>query len=162
MKTLNKEQIEQFHRDGFLLVRGLYSADETKEISQWTDEVAGAPEVPGHYMMYFETSGVDSSGIVSRIEDFVSFHQGFAALITRQRMRQAVSGLFGETAVLFKDKINFKLPGGDGFKEHQDVQTGWDEYADLHITPMVAVDETNADNGSVEMIRGMHKQGLLG
>ena len=48
---LSKQQIEQFHRDGFLLVRGMYNAEEMKDISQWTDEVAGSPEVPGHYMM---------------------------------------------------------------------------------------------------------------
>lgn len=51
-------------------------------------------------------------------EQIEQFHRGFAALITRRRMQQAVSELFGETALLFKDKINFKLPGGDGFKEH--------------------------------------------
>jgi ectoine hydroxylase-related dioxygenase (phytanoyl-CoA dioxygenase family) len=77
-------------------------------------------------------------------------------------MQQAVSELFGEEAVLFKDKINFKLPGGDGFKEHQDVQAGWDEFADLHITAMVAIDATNEANGSLEMIAGMHTQGVLG
>jgi ectoine hydroxylase-related dioxygenase (phytanoyl-CoA dioxygenase family) len=77
-------------------------------------------------------------------------------------MQQAVSELFGEEAVLFKDKINFKLPGGDGFKEHQDVQAGWDAFADLHITAMIAIDETNEANGSLEMIAGMHTQGVLG
>jgi hypothetical protein len=159
---LNKEQIEQFHRDGFLLVRGLYSSEEMKDISQWTNDVAGSPEKAGHYMMYFEPSKLDGSRIISRIEDFVSFHEGFAELITRRRMQEAVSDLFVETAVLFKDKMIFKLPGGDGFKEHQDVQAGWDDYADLHITAMIAIDETNADNGSVEMVPGMHKQGLLG
>jgi len=159
---LSKQQIDQFHRDGFLLVRGMYSADEMKDISRWTDEVAGSSEKAGHYMMYFESSKQDGSRIISRIEDFVSFHEGFAELITRRRMQEAVSELFGETAVLFKDKINFKLPGGDGFKEHQDVQAGWDDYADLHITVMIAIDETNAENGSVEMIPGMHKRGLLG
>ena len=159
---LSNEQIEQFHRDGFLLVRGMYSPEEMKDISQWTGDVAGSPEIPGHYMMYFESSKQDGSRIISRIEDFVSFHDGFAELITRRRMQQAVSELFGEKAVLFKDKINFKLPGGDGFKEHQDVQAGWDDYAALHITAMVAIDGTNEANGSVEMIPGMHKQGLLG
>jgi len=159
---LSKQQIEQFHRDGFLLVRAMYSPAEMEDISQWTDEVATSPERPGHYMMYFESSKTDGSRIISRIEDFVSFHQGFAELITGQRMQQAVSDLFGEPAALFKDKINFKLPGGDGFKEHQDVQAGWDDYANLHITAMVAIDETNENNGSVEMIPGMHKQGLLG
>jgi len=159
---LNQEQIDQFHRDGFLVVRGMYSPEEMEEISRWTDEVASSPEKPGHYMMYFEASKKDGSRIISRIEDFVSFHEGFAKLITRRRMAQAVSDLFGEPAVLFKDKINFKLPGGDGFKEHQDVQAGWDDYAKLHITAMIAIDETNAENGSVEMIPGMHKKGLLG
>ena len=157
---LSKEQIEQFDRDGFLVVRGMYNEADMQEISRWTDEVAGSPEVPGHSMMYFEPSRQDGSRIISRIEDFVSFHEGFAALITRRRMQQAVSDLLGEPAVLFKDKINFKLPGGDGFKEHQDVQAGWDDYAKLHITAMIAIDETNAQNGSVEMIPGMHKQGL--
>ena len=159
---LSKQQVEQFHRDGFLVVRGLYNAEEMKDISRWTDEVSNSPEVPGHYMMYFEASKQDGARIISRIEDFVSFHEGFAKLITRRRMQQAVSDLFGEQAVLFKDKINFKLPGGDGFKEHQDVQAGWDDYAKLHITAMIAIDETNAENGSVEMIPGMHKKGLLG
>ena len=159
---LSKEQIDQFHRDGFLLVRGMYNPAEMEDISRWTDEVSGSPEIAGHYMMYFEPSKQDGSRIISRIEDFVSFHEGFAELITRRRMQTAVSDLFGEPAVLFKDKINFKLPGGDGFKEHQDVQAGWDDYAPLHITAMIAIDETNEANGSVEMIPGMHKQGLLG
>ncbi|HEY5776808.1 MAG TPA: phytanoyl-CoA dioxygenase family protein [Xanthomonadales bacterium] len=159
---LSQQQIEQFHRDGFLVVRGMYNRQEMDEITRWTEEVANSPEKPGHYMMYFEASKQDGSRIISRIEDFVSFHEGFARLITRRRMQQAVSDLFGEPAVLFKDKINFKLPGGDGFKEHQDVQAGWDAYGKLHITAMVAIDETNAENGSVEMIPGMHKRGLLG
>ena len=30
-----------------------------------------------------------------------------------------VSDLFDEPAVLFKEKINFKLPGGGGFLAHQ-------------------------------------------
>ena len=56
MKTeriLSQQQVEQFHRDGFLVVRGMYSPGETVVISGWTDEVASMPEVPGKYMMYF-------------------------------------------------------------------------------------------------------------
>lgn len=160
--VLTKSQIEQFHRDGFLVVRSMYSVEEIESICEWTDEVAAGPEVPGKTMMYFESSQLDGSRILCRIENFVPYHDGFSTLITQKRMQQAVSELFGEQAVLFKDKINFKLPGGDGFKEHQDVQAGWDDYADLHITAMVALDETNAANGSLEMIAGMHKQGILG
>jgi hypothetical protein len=161
-RVLTDGQIEQFHRDGFLAVRGMFSAQEVSEISQWTNEIANAPEVPGKYMMYFEQSQDDGSRILCRIENFVPYHDGFSTLITARRMRHAVSELFGEEAVLFKDKINFKLPGGDGFKEHQDVQAGWDEFANLHITAMIAIDETNEKNGSLEMIAGMHRRGVLG
>jgi ectoine hydroxylase-related dioxygenase (phytanoyl-CoA dioxygenase family) len=161
-RILSDGQIERFHRNGFLVVRGMYSQQEVEAISQWTEEVAAAPEVPGKYMMYFEESQEDATRILCRIENFVPYHEGFSSLITKRRMQLAVSELFGEPAVLFKDKINFKLPGGDGFREHQDAQAGWDDYADLHITAMIAVDETNAENGSLEMIAGMHRRGLLG
>lgn len=161
-KVLSQEQIESFQRHGYVQVRGLYSAAEMQEISAWTDEVAGYPETPGKQMMYFETSQVDGDRILCRIENFVPYHEGFSNLTITRRMQQAVSELFGEEAVLFKDKINFKLPGGDGFKQHQDVQAGWDEFAGIHTTAMVAIDETNADNGSLEILLGQHKKGLLG
>ena len=161
-RVLSEEQVAQFHRDGYLLVRGMYSKEEVADISRWTNEVAGSPEEPGRDWKYFEQSQTDGSRILCRIENFVPFHEGFSELITRRRMHQAICELFGEEAVLFKDKINFKLPGGDGFREHQDVQAGWDDYADLHITAMIAIDETNEENGSLEMIAGMHDQGVLG
>ena len=165
MKTeriLSEEQVTRFRRDGFLLVRGMYSKDEVADISRWTDEIARSPEVAGRDWKYFENSKNDESRILCRVENFVPFHEGFSRLITARRMQQAVSELFGEEAVLFKDKINFKLPGGDGFREHQDVQAGWDDYASLHITAMIAIDETNEENGSLEMIAGMHDKGVLG
>ncbi len=161
-RVLSDAQVESFHRDGYVLVRGLYSPDEIRQISDWTDEVAAYPEIPGKYMMYYEPSQATGERILCRIENFVPYHDGFSKLITTRRMQQAVSELFGETAVLFKDKINFKLPGGDGFREHQDVQAGWDEFASIHLTAMVAIDETNEQNGSLEMLPGQHNKGLLG
>jgi hypothetical protein len=161
-RILSDAQVEQFGRDGFLVVRGMYSAKDVAEITRWTEEVAASPEQPGRDWKYFEQSQDDSSRILCRIENFVPFHAGFSSLITRRRMQQAVSELFGEEAVLFKDKINFKLPGGDGFREHQDVQAGWHDYATLHITAMIAIDATNEENGSLEMIPGLHREGVLG
>jgi ectoine hydroxylase-related dioxygenase (phytanoyl-CoA dioxygenase family) len=159
---LTEDQVSQFRRDGFLVVRGMYSAAEISQISDWADEVAAFPEEPGKTMMYFETSQESRRRILCRVENFVPYHEGFRQLITARRMSQAVAELLREPVVLFKDKINFKLPGGDGFREHQDVQAGWNEFADLHVTAMLAIDETNALNGSLEMIAGMHTRGILG
>ncbi|MDX1379927.1 MAG: phytanoyl-CoA dioxygenase family protein [Xanthomonadales bacterium] len=160
-RVFTDDQVAAFRRDGFLVVRGMYDADEMREILAWTREIEHAPERPGGTWMYFEQSKADGSRILSRVENFVPHHEGFRRLITTRKMQQAVSELFGEPAVLFKDKINFKLPGGDGFKPHQDVQAGWDDFASLHITAMVAIDATNEANGSLEMLPGMHDRGLL-
>ncbi len=161
-RALTDDQVAQFRRDGYLLVPGLYSADEMADITAWTDTLATSPEAPGRDWKYFEESKANGDRILCRIENFVPVHKGFSQLIQSRKMQQAVSELFGETAVLFKDKINFKLPGGNGFEAHQDVQAGWDAYASLHITAMVAIDATTAENGSLEMQPRMHKKGLLG
>ena len=159
---LSEQQLADFNRDGYLLIEGLYSEAETRDIISWTDEVANYPEVPGKYMMYFEQSQVDDSRILSRVEDFEPWHSGFSHLFNDERMKGYCGQLFGEEAVLYKDKINFKMPGGDGFKAHQDVQAGWDRYASLHITAMVSVDATTVENGCLEMAPGKHRQGLIG
>jgi hypothetical protein len=155
--------IEDFQRDGFVMAPGLFDADEMRQISAWTDEVQAGPETPGRAMMYFEPSLLHPrQRVLQRVENFCPFHPGFAALCDGAKLRGAVSRLFGEPAVLFKDKINFKLPGGDGFKPHQDQQAGWSAYADLFITAMVSIDATTAENGCLELCAGQHTQGLLG
>lgn len=159
---LSEEQLVQFERDGYLLVKGLYNEAETRNVIRWTEEVAAYPEIPGKYMMYFEQSHIDGSRILSRVEDFEPWHEGFSQLFNDERMKGCTSQLFGEEAVLYKDKINFKMPGGDGFKAHQDIQAGWDRYASLHITVMLSVDATTLENGCLEMAPGQHRQGLIG
>ncbi len=159
MASLN----EVFQRDGVVTVPGLFDAEEIRQISAWTDEIQAQPEVPGGVMMYFEPSLLrPGERVLQRVENFCPFHARFAALCDGDKLRGAVSSLFGEPAVLFKDKINFKLPGGDGFKPHQDQQAGWSTYADLFITAMVSIDATTAENGGLELCAGHHTRGLLG
>ena len=59
--------------------------------------------------------------------------------------------------MLFKDKVNFKLPGGGGFEAHQDAQAGWNEYASQFITFALAVDRTTRENGCLELAHWKHR-----
>src|SRR5690242_1758290 len=134
---------ETFRRDGFVVVPGLFDAGEMRDISDWTGEVQAQPETPGRAMMDSERRLLQpGERVLQRVENFCPFHAGFASLCDGEKLRGTVGRLFGEPAVLFKDKINFKLPGGDGFKPHQDQQAGWSVYADLFITAMVSIDPT--------------------
>jgi hypothetical protein len=119
-----------------------FGAAEMKDLARWTDEVENYPETPGKFMMYFEKSlknGQDR--LLNRLENFYPYHDGFRALFDGAKLRGAVAELLGEPAILFKDKINFKMPGGDGFKPHQDQQAGWGTYTDFFITALVSIDE---------------------
>ncbi len=159
---LTQEQIRTFHDDGFLVARGMYSHREMEDIARWTSEIEAWPETPGRHMMYFEKSRLDGSRILNRMENFYPYHEGFQRLFDGEKMRGSVGQLFGEPAVLFKDKVNFKLPGGDGFKPHQDVQAGWDRYGSLHISVLLCIDEATTENGCLELVKGFHNRGVVG
>lgn len=159
---LSHDQIARFHREGHVAVKALFDESEVRALAAWTDELHALPEVPGKYMKYFEDAGEPGKRMLCRVENFYPYHAGFAALFDGPKLRGAASQLFGEAAVLFKDKINFKLPGGGGFAPHQDVQAGWDRYASLHISVLVSIDEATIANGCLELARGCHDRGLIG
>lgn len=114
-------------------------------------------------MVYYEDSVIAGAGkVVSRVENFCPYHKAFDRLMREGPLVAAVSQLLGSEAVLFKEKVNMKMPGGDGFKPHQDAQAGWNSYASFYITALVSVDPATVENGCLEMVRGWHDKGLVG
>jgi ectoine hydroxylase-related dioxygenase (phytanoyl-CoA dioxygenase family) len=106
-------------------------------------------------MMYFEKSLKEPGRrIINRIENFYPYHEGFRELFDDRRIRGRVSELLGETSVMFKEKINFKYPGGDGFKHHQDQAAGWGKYGGLFISVLISVDDATIENGCLEIVSG--------
>ncbi len=158
--VISDEQIDAFKNDGFLVVRQGFDADEMKQIDTWTKELVALPEASGKHWVYHEKSlKGDDADLIGRIENIAPFHDGFAEL--SQVLRAPVAQLLGEEAELFKEKVNFKMPGGDGFKPHQDSQAGWDHYADFFISALVSIDEATPENGCLKMVSGHHQRGLF-
>jgi hypothetical protein len=163
LRLCTEAELAAYRRDGFLVARGLFDATETARLQAWTDEVQAWPEVPGRWMVYGERSLTEPGRrLVNRLENVYPYHSGFHALFGGDKLRGRVSELFGEPAVLFKDKINFKLPGGGGFEPHQDQQAGWSAYASLFVTALVAIDDATAENGCLELAAAQHGRGLIG
>lgn len=158
--TITDEQIGAFERDGYLVLRQAFDADDMARIDAWTDELLALPEESGkHWVFHEESLKGDGADLISRIENIAPFHAGFAELSTA--LKAPVGRLLGEEAVLFKEKVNFKMPGGDGFKPHQDSQAGWDAYADFYISVLVSIDEATVENGCIQICAGHHKRGLF-
>ena len=136
---LTEQQIKLFRRMGFLVLPKAFSASVSEEIKHWVDEVAALPEEIGKHWVYHEKSLLDTTSIlINRIENMTPFHKGLSNLA--DSFIPSCGQLFGEKAVLFKDKINFKMPGGEGFKPHQDSQAGWEVYAKYFINVMFCIE----------------------
>jgi ectoine hydroxylase-related dioxygenase (phytanoyl-CoA dioxygenase family) len=162
-RRLTAQQRSDFERDGYLVLRGAFAGAETRAIRLWTEALAAAPEVSGRHWVYREESRHGTGvRIVQRIENFCPFHDGYDRFVRHGALIELVADLFGEAAVLFKEKINFKMPGGAGFKPHQDQQAGWDRFAPIFITALVSIDAATLANGCLEIAARRHKQGLLG
>lgn len=160
---LSAAQRSDFDRDGYLALPGLFTPEEIARVGAAIDQLAARPPSKGNEMAYFEQSVTEPARqVLSRIEKFIEHDATLRAFVLDPRLGGVAAELLGEEAVLFKEKINFKLPGGRGFEPHQDIQPGWDTYADFFLSALVTIDPSTTANGCLELSPGHHKRGLLG
>ena len=72
------------------------------------------------------------------------------------QMVAVASELLNSEAVLYKEKINYKLAGGAGYSPHQDAPAY--RFIETHISCMVAVDDATEENGCLEVVSGLHHE----
>ncbi len=157
---LTEQQVLEFEKNGYLIVRGAFGPEAIGLLKSWSEELCARPEEPGKHWVYHEKSKLDAHvDLINRIENISPFHSGFAEL--SEILKAPTAQLLGEEAVLFKEKINFKMPGGEGFKPHQDSQAGWEDYADYFVSVMVTIDEATIENGCLQLVAGQHQRGLF-
>jgi 2-aminoethylphosphonate dioxygenase len=156
MTYLTSDQVSFFNSNGYLAVPGLFNIDEVSLLSEYSDDLEVWPEVRGKYMKYYE----DDKALINRIENFLPYHHKMNALLHQSRFVERLSLLFDDAPVLFKDKINYKKPGGSDFKPHQDIQAGWQTYAQNFISVAIALDETTVENGCLQIGVGNYRPEL--
>ena len=162
-RNASVEDCAHMRRDGYLVVRDFFRPSEVAELLHWTEELQAAPEVSGSHWVYREDSvSQPTRRVIQRIENFCPYHEGFDRFIRDGALSRWTADLMGGPVVLFKDKINFKMPDGAGFKAHQDQQAGWSTYAPLFVTAMVTLDAATVANGCLEIAAGRHREGLIG
>ena len=150
-------------RDGYLVVRDFFDDATVAALLGWTEELQAAPERPGAHWVYHEDSLTQPGRrVIQRIENFCPFHPAFDEVVRHAALARWTAALMHGPVVLFKEKINFKMPGGPGFKAHQDQQAGWTTYAPLFVTALVTIDRATLENGCLEMAPGLHRRGLIG
>lgn len=163
---LNEQQVADFGRDGFLVLRGALDPERVAEVRAWVDEITGWASTDGPGLHHFEQT--DAGPTLARSEDLVPHHAGVRALLTEGLLVDVTGDLFaacapagGENdqgALLYKEKINYKQPGGGGFAPHQDAPAY--RFVDHHISVMVPLDPATVASGCLWAARG-HTRGML-
>jgi hypothetical protein len=139
---------------GALLIDGFLAADRLKTVRRWVDDIEARPASKNGLLQYDETTP-DGRTVRCRTENIVPFHAGLRALLTEGPAPGIAGALLGEPAVLYKEKINYKQSGGAGFAAHQDAPAY--PFVRSTITCMIAIDDSTADNGCLEIVEGMHR-----
>ena len=139
-----------WNQNHYLVLRNLFSDPLVDEIKTWINELSNWPEMPGKWMKYFEKSLTTDERLLCRVENFVPYHNKLRSFICSKKLFATLGQLMGEEACLFKEKINFKYPGGSGFGAHQDAPAFTTFGQKYHITMMVSVDSATVENGCME------------
>ena len=97
-----------FDEHGWVVIETL-DEEGVQKLRQWVEEISSWRDEDGHWLHYREMT--DFGPKLCRTENFTPFHDGFRKLLTTGVMLDSASLLMGEQAVLYKEKINYKLIG---------------------------------------------------
>ena len=122
--------------------RGVVSGSGVAELQEWTSVVESWPAGSHAWGHYAELTPTGEA--ICRTENVSACHGGFRGLVDGP-LGELSSSVLGVEVVAFKDKLNYKQPGGAGFSPHQDLAAypGATEV----ISILVAVDECSLESG---------------
>ena len=156
--VLTPEEVAAFHRDGFVIRRGLFSQDE---IGPLMEACRADPDVDGSVV------GIaDSQGNMQEVVTWTDLTEGefLCDIIRLERMVDATEQLLEQPIYHWHSKLSMKRPGALGrWDWHQDYAYWYHEgclYPDM-LTVTVALDKCDESNGCLRLIEGSHKFGRI-
>jgi len=149
---------EHLAQHGWAVVNQPQGVDTT-QLREWTEEIfalgmmSKGRDLQGVWHHY-EALDAPRYTALTRSENFASNHRGMRSLLLDDAspIAKVVGETWGMPVTLYKEKINYKQPGGSGYTAHQDAPA----YPELkrHITCLCPVDDMGLDNGCLEFASG--------
>ncbi len=160
---LSQEQVEQYHRDGFLVLEGLLSETEVGTLRQRVEDIAaGRVPFPEEGLEYEPGAKEHRRNIdnLRKINSCAEHDPFFLQHARNPAILEVVEALLGQDIKFFGDQLFMKPPGGMEKTYHQDS-------AYFNIDPMalvsswVALDDVTIENGCMWVVPGSHRDGLV-
>ncbi|MEM1335241.1 MAG: phytanoyl-CoA dioxygenase family protein [Actinomycetota bacterium] len=150
------DSLARWASDGWLVADDAVSGDRLDSLRDAVDELEDWARSDGPGLHHFEQTSLGPA--IARSERFADVHIELGAFVRSTAVTDLMADLFGEPAVLFKEKVNYKHPGGAGFAPHQDAAAY--RFVDHHISVMVPLDPATVASGCLWFARG-HQHGSL-
>lgn len=139
---------------GYVLQPRLLDTDAVETVRAWLDDIQAKGPGEARDMRYYESSVLDGDArVLIRIECFLDDYPDLSGPLLTAALLGRVEQLMREHVVLFKDKVNFKLPGARADTMHYDHAGGWAPYATRFLTVAIAIDPNRADNAAMRFVR---------
>lgn len=153
-----KKYKNDLQQNGFLLLKNYFNPEEISQIISFKKQLEDLREEKGKWMIYYEEKNEEN--LKSRIENFTNYHPNIKTFLDENIM-PLLNNICEDKMTLFKDKINWKLPNGNGFKPHQD-HPAWD---DFNVSRFYSValfgNPSTIQNGCLEISSGKNNIGVL-
>ncbi|HTL53185.1 MAG TPA: phytanoyl-CoA dioxygenase family protein [Planctomycetota bacterium] len=157
--TLTPAQIDQYRRDGYVVVESLFSKGELARTRDVIDEMTRAAIASGadyKKVLELEPELIDGQRVARRIYDPFEQHEQFRALATSPKMLDRVEALIGPDLMIHHSKLNMKPPRvGSAVEWHQDLTYFPHTNSDL-VTTLVYLDDATPENGCLQVLPGEH------
>ena len=171
LHRLTAEQVHEFHRNGFLVVEDLLTAQETDALSDHVDRIASGqlPHIP---QASIQLEPVFRSGeraitnqvlSVRKLYDIAVYDEQIWAHVTRINIVEIIMDLLGVKDIkMYGDQLFMKAPKtGSAQAWHQDSASWRDIFPMDLVTAWTAIDEATPKNGCLHFIPGTHRWGML-
>lgn len=162
MTPLNIKEIKKaLDTHGYCLIKDFLSMDEFSSLLEYTNQLEAMPEIIGGPMKYFEHGLKEGSEMLNRIEKFLDENHQSDNHLLLNKLPNLLQQVFNEKFNLFKEKINFKMPGGNGFKPHQDAPAFTRFTKNEMFTFMIPLQETTQENGCLQITPNYFEKSTL-
>lgn len=155
---LSPEQVDAFDRDGFLLLDGVFSADEAKRFLAELHRLSADEDLKRQERVITER-GTDEVRSIFAIHEVSEL---FARMAADPRLADVTRQLHGEDVYLHQTRVNFK-PGfrGKEFYWHSDFETWHSEDGmptPRAISASIALTDNTEHNGPLMVMPGSHQR----
>ena len=119
--SLSVQQVKEFKSKGFIVLKSFFDSPSINRVSSIINELRDKTPDENQEAKYYETSPTTGQDVLVRIEHVLGdYNSELTDLLITPKVNVCLTQLLGEPAFLFKEKINYKLPGCRPDKLHYD------------------------------------------